>query len=307
MPDWIIHIGAAHALGRPFGRWDPRWLFLGAVLPDAVPRVFSQVLHLVPALDSLSTVWVGLHVGFLHTPASVALAAAALAVMAADRAAAALGLAFGSALHFALDVLQKSWGGGTALLFPVDLRPISLQVVWYDSAVPHALVIAFGLYLLVVWRRSSWPVAPAFARCTWPRALAAAGLALAYLLAPLACLDRAVAENVGNSKMMLEPAAFAGHRVELPVVEVEGVDGDDVLIEWDDVPYPISWRGRPAVEPGDFISLRGAFTGSRIEPAEVFVHDYGFKTLASLLGLAMLVAVWAPSRRHGSGLWRSAP
>ena len=297
MPDWIIHIGAAHALGRPLARWDPRWLFLGAVLPDAIPRVFSMTVHMVRPLNELMNMWVGLHVGFFHTPVSVVLLAAALVVLAADRVAAARGLAFGAGLHFVLDLLQKSWGGGTSVLYPFDLRPWSLQVVWYDSSLPHLLVGGFLVYLVVLCWRSSWPRDAVFAPWSRARGLVSGALIAVYLAMPALCLDRAVALNLGNSRMALEPAEFEGRTIQVAVAVVDHVEGDDIVIERADELFPVTWAERSPLAAADFVSIRGVFRGGRIEPTEVFVHDYRFKMFASLGGLVVLLLVWAPSLR----------
>lgn len=299
MPDWILHIGAADALARPRARFDPRWLFLGAVLPDAIPRVAAMALHVFPPLRPFNTLPVGLWLGMLHTPVSVALLATALIGVAADRRAAAVGLAVGAALHFAMDLLQRTWGGGTSLLYPVELQPISLQALWYDSTPVHAAVGVVAVYLLLALRRM--PVRRDFP-FAWSRRranLAAGALATALLL-PGLCLPRAVEQNLGNAQLARAPQAFEGRAVQLAVTVVQRAEGDVVYVDEADTLFAVDWRGRPPVTAGTFVSLQGVFERQRIVPSEVFVHDYRFKMLASLGGLVVLVLVWLPSLRPTS-------
>ena len=51
MPDWVIHMAGTHAMARPLGRWDWRWVMLGAVFPDAIPRVIGTLVHKIDALE----------------------------------------------------------------------------------------------------------------------------------------------------------------------------------------------------------------------------------------------------------------
>ena len=154
MPDWLVHMGLTHAAGGPLRRADLRWLLLGAVSPDVVPRVAGSALATIDLLEPLRSPTVGLYLSFLHTPFTVALLLVALAAFARDRVTAVRGLVFGAVLHFLLDLAQRNLGGGLSILYPFDLRPFSFQLVWYENPVTYALAPGLGLYLLwVAWAR----------------------------------------------------------------------------------------------------------------------------------------------------------
>ncbi len=300
MPDWILHIAAARLAARPRRVWDPRWLFLGAVLPDALPRCFSMAMHYAPPLRELSSVWLGLYVAFLHTPVSVALLVVALVAIAADRRAALCGLLVGAATHFLLDLLQCSWGGGTSLLYPVDLTPFSWQVGWYDSGPTYAALGLATVYLVLLAVRGGWPVDRALAFS--PPRLAAAGIAaVACLVLPLATLQRAADMDLGNAQLGLAPERLVGRALAIAVTPVLRAEDGGFVIDRADREFLVQ-AGEVGVEAGDFVSLRGTFDGEVITASEVFVHRYGVKVVASLLGAVFLILVWWPGLRSQ---WRA--
>lgn len=297
MPDWILHIGLTHALLRPWRLrgLDPRWLLLGAVLPDVVPRIFGMVLHFVPLLRPIGSLRVGLHVGFFHTPFCVLLLCAALVAIARRPRDAALGLGLGSLLHFLMDGCQKYWGSGSSMLFPFDLTPMSWHLTWYDHPWVRAGVWLAGAYCvgLLLFGRP-WPSEPPF-RFTRRRGLLGAVLLLAFLVVPQLGVDRALEMGLGNAWISTAPERLEGQPIDVSVTDIEEVGEGTVSIDRADTLIEVDWTGMPAVEVGDFVSIRGVYRDGRIEAHRVFVHDYRFKVLASLCGGVLLVLVWLPS------------
>lgn len=304
MPDWIIHMGAAHGASRLRGRWNLCWLFLGSVLPDALPRVLGSVLTLVPPLRPLATGPVQLYLSFLHTPLVVAFLGAALVALARHRRMAALALSFGVLTHFLLDLLQKSCGGGTSLLFPVDLTGFSLQVAWYENPATYVLVVLLAPYLWYVargWRRD--PLRPADSPLApWSRrSVGLSCLLLGVALAlPVPFIDRAIEMNVGASLLATDPRLFENQVIGLPVASVKEVDEQRVYVEVMAEVFGIDRAWLPDVERGDHVSVRGTYREGRVEPEWVFVHDYTFKRAASLVGGVLLLLVWIPALRGRS-------
>jgi hypothetical protein len=297
MPDWIIHMGAAHALSRPVARFDPRWLFLGAVLPDAIPRIAGGMFSLLPPLRPLATADAQLYFALLHTPFTVAALIAALVPFARAPRGAAAALACGAAWHFLLDLLQKTYGGGSSLLYPFDLRPFSLQVAWYENPVTFAAVPCFAVYLLWLLARRAPPPPPALRG--WSRrraALSAAALAVA-LGTPVLCLGRAQEIDLVGSRLAADPAAFEGREVGLPVVAVRDTDAEHVYIDVVNAVFRVPRAALPGVEKGAHLSLRGVLRGGEIEPAEFWVHSYAYKSLVSIAGLLLLAWSWRQGAR----------
>lgn len=295
MPDWIIHMGAAHALGRPLRRWDLRWLFLGAVLPDLVARVVGSAVASLPFLEPLRVPPVPLYLGLLHTPFSVLLLLLAVAVFARDRREAVAGMLFGAALHFVLDLLQRSYGGGLSMLYPVDLRRFGFDAVWYENPATYVVVPVFAVYLIALaTRREDPPRERAFRGWSRRRGQVALALLVVTFGLPLLYLDRAFEMNLGATRLAAHPDEYEGQEIELSVALVREVGDDQVAVEVHDRPFLIPRSSLPAIEVNDLVSVRGVYRDGRVEPSGVFIHDYGFKRLVSIAGMVLLLVFWLP-------------
>jgi len=296
MPDWLIHLGATYAVGRPVRRWDPRWLFLGAVLPDLVPRVAGSAIATMDWLAPLREPAVGLYLAFLHTPLSVGLLALAVGVFAADRREAGRGLLFGSAIHLVLDLCQRTLGGGMNLLYPFDLHPFSLQLAWYENPLTYALAPLFGAALLwIAWQQRRVVRPPVFARPTGRGLLVAVAALAVTFVTPLFCLERAVEANINATGLAAHPDQYEGRQVGLAVALVAEVGPDEVKLEVNDVLFGVPRASLPTVEVDDRASVMGVYRSGRIEPTDSFVHDYDFKRAVSIAGLLLLVLFWFPA------------
>lgn len=296
MPDWLIHMGATYTLGRPMRGWDLRWLLLGAILPDLLPRVAGSAIATMDWLEPLREPSVALYLSFLHTPFSVLLLIAATTVFAADQREALRGLLFGAILHIALDLVQRTLGGGVSLLYPLDLQTFSLQIAWYENPVTYALAPTFGVGLLVLAvRQRASRRGPAFARCR-RLDLFNAGMMLAVVFAmPLFYLERAVEQNLNATGVAAHPEEFEGREVALPVALVAAVGPDDVQLEANHALFSVPRSSLPTVEVDDRVSVRGIYRVGEIEPTDTFVHDYDFKRAVSIAGLLLLILFWCPA------------
>lgn len=284
-------------MARPFDRWEPRWLLLGAVLPDVVPRLVAAAMDEVPPLQRYGTLEFGVYLGLLHTPFCVAFLVGALAAVARRPGAAAAGLGFGAGLHFVLDVMQHYWGSGTCLWFPFAFQQVTWSVAWYDSPPVYALVGLSAVYMVwSLWRGRmprDWPFAASGRRAM----LLVAGLSV-FALTPLVCLERAIAANVGSSRFARHPEDYEGRQIAIAVATVDTASQGLVMIDKADHKFAVDWSGREPVRTGARISVRGLWRDARLWPDGVFIHDYRIKKAASLIGLVMLLCVWWPSLRQ---------
>ena len=121
-------------------------------------------------------------------------------------------------------------------------------------------------------------------------------LLVVYGAVPLACVERAIALDIGNSRLATDPAAFEDHAIEMGKAYVEEVEPDWVTVEKALQMFSVEWSGQPAVSVGDYVSLHGVYRNGAIYPTEQsFIHHRGFKKSVSLLGALLLLVVWAPS------------
>ena len=304
MPDWILHLGAADALLRHRRTLDLRWLWLGAVLPDVFPRVAAQALYVVPGGHEIRSVMLHVYLSFLHTPFSVALMIVALVAVARGRGMAAFGLAFGAVTHFVLDGMQRSYGGGSSLLYPFDVALYSWPVCWYENPGTYVAVPALGAYLvwMLVRGRPLRRDPPFRGLSAGVGGVAGASLVLCFAL-PFAFFGTAVEHNLRHAAFALDPAKFEGEAIELTAVAVTADDPDDpvdddyLYVDAGPEPVPVLAALLPGVEPGDHVSVRGTYLHGELQPDVFFVHDYPYKRAVSQVGAVFLALLWWPSLR----------
>ena len=195
MPNTLIHFAAqgaaSHGLWR---RLDPRWIFLGCLLPD------------VPWILRRAVVGFGLPVDTfdlrLYTMAQASLAftlllCAALAVLTAAPRLVFLVLGANALFHLLLDATEVKWGNGVHLAAPLSWRMTSFDLVVGESPVYLALTILGALLVAgeIARRRR-----PTIAFDLRPARLAVAGALLKVI---------ALAAAAASALAKLDPASIA--------------------------------------------------------------------------------------------------
>jgi hypothetical protein len=181
VPNTLVHFAvqgaASHGLWR---RVDPRWIYLGCLLPDLPWILRRAVVAFVPPVDIFDL--------RLYTMAQASLAGtlllcAALALLTrAPRLVLAV-LGANALLHLLLDATEVKWGNGVHLLAPFSWRMTSFDLLAGES--PLYLVLAVAGAALLAWEIARRPRAT-LALDLGPARLAAAGaLLVAYFVAPL--------------------------------------------------------------------------------------------------------------------------
>ncbi len=185
MPNTLVHFAAQGAASRAlWRRLDPRFLYLGCVLPDLPWILRRAVVAFGVPVDAFD---LRLYTMGLASLAITLLLAAAVAVAttAPRRVFAWLGL--NALLHLLLDATEIKFGNGVHLLAPFSWRMTSFELLPGESPVYVLLTIAGVLLVLwdiarrrdgaVGWERRprSWAVAAALARGL-PRRAAAVSL-----------------------------------------------------------------------------------------------------------------------------------
>jgi Tol biopolymer transport system component len=286
VPNTLVHFAAqgvaSHGLWR---RLDPRWIYLGCLLPD-VPWILRRVVVgfgvLVDPFDLR-----------LYTMAQASLAgtlllcAAIAAVTAAPRLVVSV-LGLNALLHLLLDATEQKWGNGVHLLAPFSWRMTSFDLVAGESAIYFALALAGAL--LVSWDIArKRPLASAFD--LRPARLAASTcLAMAYFLFPLPFL-RAIEESGSYSvKVLREVDARLGRPVSLDRTAFFATPAGGVVQ---------LWTGERVRAVGDLpahdamVSLQGTFLAPDVLSVDRLVEHRHDRDWASYLALLLLALVWA--------------
>lgn len=285
MPNTLVHFAAqgaaSHALWR---RLDPRWIYLGCLLPD-LPWILRRAL-------------VGLGVPVdpfdlrLYTMAQASLlctlllaAALALATLAPRRVFAVLGL--NALLHLLLDATEIKFGNGVHLFAPLSWRMTSFDLLPGESLVYGVLTLA-GV-LLVAWEILR-PRAVVDGLERRPARLAAAAACLAaYFLAPLPFLRAVEASDSYSVKTLRERDARPGRAVGLDRVPFRATPAGGFIR---------LWTGEEVRAIGDLpahdaaVSLHGTFVERDVLRVDALHVQQRDRDWPSYLGLGLLALVF---------------
>lgn len=160
MADLVTHIATGLLFkGATRGRHMPLFV-LGTVLPDVCGRVVGMALS---KLDPLFAVPDGLVYGpgVVHMPLGMLAFTLGVAQLFRpdQRRLVFANLLGGSALHLAVDVLQRHTGTGYPLLFPFSQWHWEAGLLGSEATVPYALP-ALAIGALIWWWRRPKPAPP---------------------------------------------------------------------------------------------------------------------------------------------------
>jgi hypothetical protein len=285
VPNTLIHFAAqgaaSHAIWR---RLDPRFVFLGCLLPD------------VPWILRRAVVGVGLPVDpfdlRLYTMAQASLAstlllcAALAALTTAPRLVFAV-LGTNALLHLLLDATEVKWGNGVHLAAPFSWRMTTFDLVVGESPIYLALTILGAL--LVAWEiaRRRRPTIPLDLRPA--RLAAAAALLTAYFLAPVPFLGAVEASDSYSVKTLREVSARPGRAVGLDRTAFVATPAGGVVELW------TGERVRavgPVPDHDAPVSLRGTFLAPDVLRVDRLAEHRRDRDWPTYLALVLLALVW---------------
>lgn len=293
MPNTLAHLGiqglATHSWLRAA---DPRWIFLGAIIPD-VPWIANRLVPiLVPWVDPLE---LRLYAIAQASLLCSLLVCGAIAMLARSPGISFALLAFNALLHLLLDALQTKWGNGVHILAPFSWHTWNVGLFWPESLPTYlltALGLGYGLWALARPRRD-WPL-----RWPAPRQLAiSAALLCAYVLVPLALRSGPERADSHYVRTLRSPDP-AGRPVQLDRVWLRSDErGDWLLLDTGQIAAVGQLPGRSAR-----VSVRGRLRdATALEVDAIHVHEGWPRDLASYLGLGLVAALWV---RSAALYWR---
>jgi hypothetical protein len=286
VPNTLVHFAAQGALSRAlWRRLDPRWIYLGCLLPD-LPWILRRVV-----------VGIGLPVdGFdlrLYTMGQASLAGTlllcgALALLTATPRLVLAVLGGNALLHLLLDATEVKWGNGVHLLAPFSWRMTSFELLPGEGVVYLALAIAGALLL-------AWEVAaarpPLLGLDLRPKRLAAASVLLAaYFLAPLPFLGAIYASDSYSVRSLREVEARPGRTVGLDRTAFVATPAGGRIRLW--TGEEVRATG-PVPSRDATVSLYGTFLAPDVLRVDRLVEHRRDRDWPSYLALVLLGLVWA--------------
>jgi hypothetical protein len=286
VPNTLVHFAVQGPASR--GLWrhlDPRWIYLGCLLPD-VPWILRRAvvafgLPADPFDLRLYTMGLASLAGTLVLCAALAVASAAPRLVFA-----VLGL--NALLHLVLDASEVKWGNGVHLLAPFSWRMTSFDLVGGEGLVLPALSLVGAL--LVAWELAR-PQRAGIGFDLRPKRLASAGaLCAAYLLAPLPFLSAIEATDSYSVKTLREVELRPGRVVSLDRTAFLKTPAGGLIEIWTGEQV----RAVGAVLDHDArVSLEGTFLEPDLVRIDRLAEHGTDRDWPSYVALAMLALLWA--------------
>lgn len=289
MPNTLAHLGVQGVVTRAVVRGaDPKWVYLGAIIPD-IPSILQRAVRaFVPGVDPIGLRSYAVAQSSLM---SCLLLCCALATLSRQPKRILLVLSLNSLLHLLFDALETKWGNGVNIIAPFSWDPWNLGLFWPDSWLAH-LLAAWGLvYVLVLWtRRSGIGVG-----VRWPHArglLVAAATLTLYLVLPLSATPGVKAADAHSIATVERPCVDCG--VAFDRVRYHAGPVEDSLHIWAKRSYAV--RGE-RLDHSATVSVRGVFRDSvTVEIDHLHEHRGLSRDLPSYLGLLLVLLIWLRAR-----------
>ncbi|HYH23116.1 MAG TPA: hypothetical protein VD995_31265 [Azospirillum sp.] len=286
MPNALVHFAVQGAVTRAVAPTaDAKWILLSAVIPDLPWIVQRGVRALATGVDPFD---LRLYASVQSSLAFVVLLSGALALVSRRPRMVFAILAGNGLLHLLLDGVEAKWGNGSLLLAPWSWAGFNVGIVWPEE--PAIVALSAVGALLAVWMLARPGAAVPLAVPAPRRAVAAAALFAAYLLAPLPLLPAAEAADAHFVQTLRHAELRPGRAAEFDRAQLTPDRGGCRLR---------AYAGEAVAVDGDCpdraetVSVRGRFTGpGRFAVEALHVHEPALRDIPSYLGLGLLAVAW---------------
>lgn len=286
MPNTLAHFAIQGPFSRALTRdFDPRWIYLGCVLPD-LPWILARVASMLPL--PVDGVELRLYAMGQAALASTLLLCAAISTL-TPRPRRVLGVLCANALaHLLLDATEMKWGNGVHLFAPLSWRLTRFDLVPNES--PINLLLTVGGLAVLGWEWNRHRPRPPILQLSAPRVAVATGLMIAYLLAPLAFRSAVEASGSYGIRTLRDVEHRTGLTLELDRTRFRRTSERTFVILWTGEELAVTGL---TPERDARVSLRGTFVRPDLLQIEALTEHTVNRDWASYVGLILLIALWA--------------
>jgi hypothetical protein len=287
MPNTLAHLGIQGITTQAFLRKaDPKWIYLGCVIPD-IPWILQRaILFAFPAIDTIQLRY------YADVQASLLfclILSAALALLTTDfiKTAAILGL--NAFFHLLLDACQTKFANGVHFLAPLSWELVNFGWFWPES-IPTYLLTGIGL-AHIIWRwQPSMRKAAGFIKLSMSRGMLLIFFIAMYFTLPFFLVNGLEAADIHYVSLTHEPHNRIGQYIEFDRARYISNPSGAFLQSSSSEEFRVKGLKLP---PPAMVSVRGIFINRNQNLVfESHVHSDWFRDTASYLGLALVTLIW---------------
>ena len=278
MPDWLIHLGIGFIVASLLRTRRKNLFLLGSILPD-----ISRINFLTSDFIGMSAPAIFTFTEPFHTPFMMLLVALLISQFFGDWKK-AFPVVFGATLlHLSLDTLiNAKVADGVMLLYPFSMWNPVTSFLWMENPLAHAIraisavALLYALYRGTGWEKIRLPEKPHLLLIIVP-----------IILIPL--LTSTWYMNNGETYMdfFVNTEEWEGRTVGIVIAEV--ISDEPRIVEMGKEFVLVTGE---SLEKGDWVSVRGTYSGGKIHTSFVHLHDLRIKVWGSLAALLIFMLIW---------------
>lgn len=288
MPNTLAHVGAQTLATRSLiQNADPKWIYLGCVIPD-LPWILQKIVQFAGlAVDPY------LLRAYLIAQASLLsslVLCGAIAMLARHFWQIFALLSGNVVLHLILDAMQTKWANGVHFWAPLSWELTNWGLFWPEHAMTYVLT-GLGLIVAIWYWRNARERDPGIDVKNGWRLAGALSLTLVYFALPAVLIHGPVGADNHYLDTLRHAEDRVGAYVECDRASLRRSEGETVLQCWDGKPRTV--EGVDDVDAPAKVSVRGEVAqGGGVVVTDRHVHLRGVRDAASYVGLALVAGVW---------------
>jgi len=290
MPNTLGHIGGQGAISTiVFRHVDPKWIYLGCLIPD-FPWILLRITRVI--LPDLDIYTLRLYFIVMASFFSCLILCAAISVLTTKFRKVFLILGINSFIHLVLDAMQIKWGNGVHLLAPINWNYTRFQLFWPESIATILLTVLGIIYIAANWQKGINMTIPVKS-LSRKNMIVFILIVMGYFVLPYTLIKYPLQADNFYIQTLMNFDDRKGKYIEFDRMNYVPDSDGGILIsfageEFRAVGINLDREVTVAVR-ARFISTR------RLEVIEYHVLEKGLRDLASYVGILVILVVWISS------------
>lgn len=287
MPNTLGHIGGQGAISTfLFRHVDPKWVYLGCLIPD-FPWILLRITRAI--LPDLDVYRLRLYFMVMASFFSCLILCAAISVLTTKFRKVFLILGINSFIHLVLDAMQIKWGNGVHLLAPINWNYTRFEFFWPES-IPSILLTVLGIiYIALNWKRGINLSIP-LKSLNRQNIIIFILIVMGYLVLPYTLIKYPLQADNFYIQTLMNFDDREGKYIEFDRMNYVPDSDGGILISFAGEKFRAIGIN---LDHEETVAVRARFISTRrLEVIEYHILEKGLRDLASYVGILVILVVW---------------